>query len=159
VLRDYADLQVAWAKVRDAAVRGDEPPITGLEMVDALAVWALARAALGDDTMMVQVADRLEGRPAVRSGEADEDPEISAERARSIEAIVRLLNDPSSTQPGDNGRVARHRLPVENLQLLGVWPRCVAVREPARSLLIAKLMPPTSEFEPDSKIEFSTLRR
>ena len=36
VLRDYADLQLAWVKAKAAAFRGDEPPLTGLKMIDAL---------------------------------------------------------------------------------------------------------------------------
>src|SRR5215831_900905 len=52
---------------------GDEPPLTGLKMIDALAVSAVARAVLGSDLMMAQVADRIEGRPAMRSGESDVD--------------------------------------------------------------------------------------
>jgi hypothetical protein len=59
---------------------------------------------LGSDLMMAQVADRLEGRPAMRSGESDVDEAARAEQVRRIEEIVRLMNDRGSTRPGDNAR-------------------------------------------------------
>ena len=105
VLRDYADLRIAWGRMHDAALRGDEPPLTGLKMIDALATACLARAALGSDTLMVQIADRLEGRPAPRSAEGDIDEASRAEMIAGIEAIVRQLNQrPVLARNGDEAK-------------------------------------------------------
>jgi hypothetical protein len=117
VLRDYADLQLAWVKAKAAAFRGDEPPLTGLKMIDALAVACLARAALGSDTLMGQVADRLEGRPAVRSGESDIDEATRHEMLASLEDIVREMNRrPGMERPSDAAKKIEVEVKVETVE-------------------------------------------
>jgi len=100
VLRDYADFQVAWPRQLEAAQRGDPPPLTGVKVIDALAATMAAKAILGDNSLLAQIGDRLEGRPAVRSGESDVDEGAHAEMVANIEAAVRAMN----RRPGDDAR-------------------------------------------------------
>jgi hypothetical protein len=111
VLYDYATLQESWERAREQARSGASPLINGPKALDALATAAVARAAMGSDTLLVQIADRLEGKPAVRLDEI-EDPSQRADMVSRIEAVVRAMNAPR-LQPGDDARLVEGQAEVE----------------------------------------------